>query len=229
MDKLQFNQQLEKVVTHCISNAEQLIDDARTLSIKGSHGHALALSILAREEIMKALAFFCMRIGLIGTSREALRELREHKIKHMLEKNYVFLSMTLGNLLEGIVLAGKDMEARRKHFDNWETRMKNTGIEGTPESRQMQEAIDEAESLDALKQKGLYIDWYPGTLSLPQDVQEKETSKSIQKARDRLDAVKTLQELMNNPSTMKQIEELASELKRFMYDWRRKHIASRSC
>lgn len=204
--------ELYEVSLECLSNAEAFIDDARSLTERGSYGHATALLVLAEEEIGKGLFWRMRMMGI----RVPGKLLRHHRAKQIAKFSvYDFMAVLILDLLEGLkenVFSEPDEEKRQTKMKAFAAETKRRWEETDPEAFRLwfDREIETLASLDELKQRGLYVDVLEdGTLLSPLDFGEREALEHLRRVEERY---RRFQRLVGHPSEV--TEEKLEETKR---------------
>lgn len=165
-----------EIAQAALTNAESLLEDARTLEGKGKFGHAFVLAVLADEEVAKARTFWLASQGFATTNlsgkslrigEKILEPFRLHKEKQIIQ----FATRWIDSMIDPI-------------FDEV-TRALDTGPEGmwramtVAEEHIKEVAKDQAKMESFLKpllefsqiqrerDRGLYVDIQEGKLTEP--------------------------------------------------------------
>jgi len=77
---------LRKITLLSLKNAEQYINDAEVLVKKRSYGHAFALSVLAEEELAKAVMYYLCAEGIFGIEGKW----RKDSLRHVRKQEFAF-------------------------------------------------------------------------------------------------------------------------------------------
>lgn len=85
-DNVPQNDILQQVTTLSLENAETFLSDAELLINNSSFGHAIALIILALEEVGKAIYCNWAKNGFIKVDNDFLKGLKTHKTKQRVIK-----------------------------------------------------------------------------------------------------------------------------------------------
>lgn len=68
----------------CLENGQRILDDAEFLEYSKPPGTALALAVIAQEELAKAFLLHLVAVGAVPWSAEVRRATRDHRCKHLL-------------------------------------------------------------------------------------------------------------------------------------------------
>jgi len=120
---------LRKTVKLCLENTERFIKDSMLLLSNHSYGHALALAVLGKEELAKALIYFAYSEGVIPI--DFLKEVGRTRDSHMMK-------LSIGS---GLFQAYQVFALKEKH--------------GKPNIERLQYEIKTEQKN---KEKGLYVD-----------------------------------------------------------------------
>jgi AbiV family abortive infection protein len=71
-------------ISACVANGKRLLEDAEWLRDSDCNPTTLALTILAEEEFAKAFFLYLLQDGVIPSTPEVWRTLRDHHCKHLL-------------------------------------------------------------------------------------------------------------------------------------------------
>ncbi len=190
----------------CHRNAQAFVDDARRLISTGSYGHAIALLVLAEEELGKSFlwTFEAMGIHLPG------KVFRSHTKKQSIEV-FAFLSLELflDEHREEFMHLLDEEDATERDANLLalvEKLMKRIeGSAGTPAIGRMLEEFRRLQTIEAKKQAGLYVNVSnTGELSTPQEMTKDEAEAYRQLVEKRL-----LRPWGPSTLTEKQVEEVA--------------------
>ena len=144
-----------------VDNASQLISDAHLLLEAGSHGHARALTVLAEEELGKALwVYNAFSTVWNDGSTEVLEvvELSERASLHLRKymESYVF---------------GDELSAFWGDYSDYEDPGPDEASWKRAWEKRKAEALARAKEANALKQQGFYVDISKdSTITGPRDV-----------------------------------------------------------
>lgn len=164
----------------CFRNAEAFIDDARTLVGRGSHGHGIALLVLAEEELGKSFLWGLSAMG-IPVPR---RLLRSHRAKQAVK---LLIFDLIGAYVVQVISYYKEAKAAHEGWDQQllvqdalERLQKKTTKHGLPLEGVTTEDMDRLGVLDRLKQRGWYVEVSPdGKVSSPRSFGRQEAEDCL--------------------------------------------------
>jgi len=100
-----------KASNTCLANAQALLRDARALIRRGSFGRAIALAVLAEEEIGKSQLWGMRAIGIEIPDKI----LRRHEAKQLTKVlTFDFIELFLGEMLNGLLRAKREEDPKRR-------------------------------------------------------------------------------------------------------------------
>ncbi len=153
---------LRRVIRLSIENSEKFLDDAELLMRNSSYGHAYAFTVLALEELGKAV--YCnwtINAGL-KVDDEFFKRLRNHKIKQKVIKEV----QKLATLTTEIEKYTKDKKREYPFENSSESSFFFRDFEELPQIKFLEAHCG---SLEGLKQRALYVDVSEGgILSSPE-------------------------------------------------------------
>ncbi len=168
-----------------LANADRYLQDAEALVERGSNGHALALAVLAEEEIGKAL-LFVLRLGGIEVPRHILID---HSSKQLLEVAVLDLFDFLWKGFRthfGAASEAGDDATRVKAAKQLHTKLRRK-VErklARPGHRFMvtkHQQLQRLRGLQRIKETGMYVDLRDdGTVGSPSDVDRRTAREYIQ-------------------------------------------------
>jgi len=146
------NDVLHLVITLSLENAEKFLDDAQILIKNSSYGHAYAFTVLALEEIGKAVYCNWTINGPLKVDDDFLKRLRDHKTKQKVIKE-----------VEKLVVLKTEMDNYRKSKNRRKAPSKSpierdfflAKLESSSQFKSLEAFYG---SLEKFKQLALYVD-----------------------------------------------------------------------
>ena len=164
----------------CFANAERLIGDAKALTRRGSHGHAIALLVLAEEELGKAFFFDLQTFGI--EIPEFI--VRSHQAKQ-LAKVLIFdlMDLLLFDLLEKLMRASAepDESVRARRTSTALERVKRKWSETDPKefATKFESELERLLDMEQAKESGLYVDIKRNGISSPESFSEVQARRHL--------------------------------------------------
>jgi AbiV family abortive infection protein len=189
----------------CFSNVDQYIKDIISLEDSGSHGHAFALTIIAQEEISKALCYFL--IGLLRETKEGKpfseKLLSKIHASHLLKIMLGNMTVQIGKAIKkGVSKAQKELDALKQRARAGESveRLTREALYryALPQIKQIHkgdylaEMSETSEKLQMLKEKGSYVDVSAKKVSTPLEIKKEEMIKELEKLKENYHVAKWL-------------------------------------
>ncbi len=166
----------------CFQNAETFIADAKALVRRGSNGHAVALLVLAEEELGKS---FLWGMKLFGMEIPEL-VLRSHPVKQLLKFTvFDFMDvLPIFELLEGVrtVYREPDPATREQKARLFVKRMgrKLKPMDKEAFKRSLDQEVERLEKMGEMKETGMYVDMLPdGKVTSPFDITKETATKYL--------------------------------------------------
>lgn len=151
-----------------VDNASRLVEDADTLLRAGSVGRARSLTVLAEEELGKALAVYETFAAGWSAGETGTRDLPDAAARDHLAK--YLAAFEFGRELEHFW--GGGYEGDYPEDDDWEGWF----------AKRRAEARAAAHAANAQKQRGFYVDLDGGTVQTPADLDGGDVAAPLQRA-----------------------------------------------
>ncbi len=166
----------------CVSNAGSFIQDARVLIRNHSYGHAIALLVLAEEEIGKSVLWEMRAFGMPIDAKI----LKSQSAKQLLKvSTFDLWDLFIPDLMEGLkdVLQEPDEARQSEMMAGFVARFVPLLL-GRLDQIPREKALTIAKrllALDSKKQAGFYVDLRPdGTVGSPSDFTEEEAQRYLE-------------------------------------------------
>ncbi len=158
--KIPSKQALKSLIKMSLDNAGQFLLDAKVLIDNSSFGHAYALTVLALEEIGKAIYYNWAILGFIKIDKNLAKNLKYHK-----HKQRVLMEILRLGIIDRGIKKHTTFKRRKYPFRNiFELRK---FLENVEKSTEFRSVGDFYESLEQTKQLALYVDVREGKLTSP--------------------------------------------------------------
>ena len=195
---------LNELIRLCLQNAERFIKDAELLIDDDSYDHALALTILADEELAKLSIYHVGSLGLIKIYYNGKYvyiygekiNIKNHKQKQSFQSVLYLFNWCLEPLFEELFEIKKNykediekdtfIEIMNRHTE----RILRSTEEGTPEEKEVKRQMDRFNTLEKIKQSALYVDIKDGKTTSPQSITQNMVIDYISEVKRRLNQKK---------------------------------------
>ncbi|OLD91821.1 hypothetical protein AUG86_00145 [Euryarchaeota archaeon 13_1_20CM_4_64_14] len=177
----------QRIADASSANARQLVRDAERLASAGSRGHASSLAILSIEESAKAIVYYLAAQGVyrivkkkpnyVTTYRK--EDLLDHRYKHALVSNLLDEAIFYAPFYASLARLRRKTFSRQQVHDIIQEGIhqhKRARIEFTvgPSSKKIKKMFQLFETLNARKNRGLYVDDLAGKVLKPDEVSREE-------------------------------------------------------
>jgi len=188
---------LRKVAIMSLKNAEQFIKDAEFLVKKRSYGHAFALSVLAEEELAKAVMYYLCAEGIFGINGKW----RNDSIRHVRKQGFAF---GIAFMYELILMIEEAMDFARRKARRDATKFKVIFEKKIAEILQKEmklfaskrgdlyDHLKPFEKIQEKRERALYVEakLQKGEITSPRDFKKSEAKQYISHVKERLEVLK---------------------------------------
>jgi len=171
-----------KASLSCFQNAETFIADAKALIRRGSNGHAVALLVLAEEELGKSILWGMKVLGIDVPELV----LRSHSAKQLLKVTLFDLMdvLPIFDMLEAVrkIFREPDLARRAQKAQQFQKRLKHRldTMDKDAFKQSLDEELERLDKMEERKEAGMYVDVLPGGKVIsPTDVTKEEATKHL--------------------------------------------------
>lgn len=174
---------LTKASKLCLKNAKQFIDDAKLLISQKSYGHALSLTVLATEEISKAIMYFFQKKDLKSFIKIKKGDIYSHRHKQELYVSMILVEQITVSLKNALNKTKPIKKSTEIILNEMIEKVKRAFQHGIKECQIMQTQINFLRQLEKRKQLGFYVDIDTGkNVISPESISYKEAKSYVKSA-----------------------------------------------